>query len=202
CQVVFLGDVTGHGLTASVVMSLLYGYLHYSTLQRCSPLQTVRLVNAFLRSFAARSDRFDYLFSSSLFFSVIDPATLEMRYVNAGHVAPMIKRGGQIFSLTPTGVPLGFFDEPEMDMGIFGFEQGDRLLLLTDGLVETSSASGEFFGSRRLEELLRGFAGDHLEFLDEIFRLVGEFRAGERLADDCTAIVCDIHAPIGMGPGQ
>ncbi len=195
CQVIFLGDVTGHGLTASVVMSLLYGYLHHATMRQCTPLETVAMVNTFLRSFAERSDRFDYLFSSSLFFSVIEPDTMEMHYVNAGHVAPMVKRGDQVFYLSPTGVPLGFFDEPEMAMRTFRFEKGDRLLLMTDGITETTSVVGEFFSNRRLEQVLRSFQGDHLEFLDEVFRLVNEFRSGESLKDDCTAIVCDFHAP-------
>jgi len=198
CQVIFLGDVTGHGLTASVVMSLLYGYLHHATVRQCTPLETVGLVNVFLRSFAARSDRFDYLFSSSLFFSVIEPDTLKMHYVNAGHVAPLVKRGDQILYLSPTGVPLGFFDEPEMVMRTFRFEKGDRLLLMTDGITETTSATGEFFGSRRLEQILRSFQGDHLEFLDEVFRVISEFGSGERLKDDCTAIVCDFHAPVAL----
>jgi serine phosphatase RsbU (regulator of sigma subunit) len=198
CQVIFLGDVTGHGLTASVVMSLLYGYLHHATVRQCTPLETVAMVNEFLRSFAERSDRFDYLFSSSLFFSVIEPGSLEMHYVNAGHVAPMVKRGDQVFYLSPTGVPLGFFDTPEMAMRSFRFEQGDRLLLMTDGLTETLSLSGEFFGSWRIERILRSFEGNHLEFLDEVFRLVGEFGSDERLKDDCTAIVCDFHTPLAF----
>lgn len=195
CQVIFLGDVTGHGLTASVVMSLLYGCLHHATMQKCTPLETVKMVNAFLRTFAERSDRFDYLFSSSLFFSVIKPDTMEMHYVNAGHVAPMVKRGENIFHLRATGVPLGFFDEPEMGMRTFHFEKGDRLLLTTDGITETTDAAGDFFGNRRLEQILHSFPGDHLELLEELFRVVSEFGCGERPSDDCTAIVCDFHAP-------
>jgi len=196
CQVIFLGDVTGHGLTASVVMSLIYGYLHHATMRQCSPLETVTLVNSFLRSFATRSDRFDYLFSSSLFFSVIDPTTLTMRYVNAGHVAPLARRGNDIFRLAPTGVPLGFFDEPEMTMGSFQFVKGDRLLLTTDGITEADNAAGEFFGGQRLEQVLMTFPGDHLEFLDEIYRAIAEFGAAEQPKDDCTAIVADFHGPL------
>jgi len=154
------------------------------------------MVNNFLRSFATRSDRFDYLFSSSLFFSVIDPATLTMNYVNAGHVAPMVRRGGDIFHLVPTGVPLGFFDEPEMAMCRFQFAKGDRLLLTTDGITEAGNSAGEFFGNGRLEGILRSFAGDHLEFLDEIYRAIAEFGAAGNLKDDCTAIVADFHGPI------
>lgn len=196
CQVIFLGDVTGHGLTASVVMSLIYGYLHHATVRQCTPLETVAMVNSFLRSFATRSDRFDYLFSSSLFFSVIDPDTLTMRYVNAGHVAPMVRRGGEIFHLVPTGVPLGFFDDPEMAMCTFQFNKGDRLLLTTDGITDASNDLGEFFGNGRLEETLRSFQGDHLEFLDEIYRAIADFGAAEILKDDCTAIVADFHGPV------
>ena len=93
CQIVFIGDVTGYGLRASVVMSLLYGFIYRSAMQACSAIDVVQQSNRLLLTFAARTESLDHLFSSTLFFGIIMPNTLEMQYVNAGHPAPLVRRG-------------------------------------------------------------------------------------------------------------
>ena len=93
CQALLIGDVTGHGLHASIVMSLVYGYLHRAVQGVCDPLATVNELNRFLRSFAKRSARYDHFFSTTLFFGVIDPNSLSMRYVSAGHPTGLVRRG-------------------------------------------------------------------------------------------------------------
>lgn len=193
CQALFVGDVTGHGLHASIVMSLLYGFIHRASASSCAPLATVREANAFLQSFARRSREFDQYFSSTLFFGIIDPETLEMNYVNAAHPAPLVRRGEAIIALPPTAPPVGFFAEPESAMSTFRFARDDRLLLFTDGIPEASNAAGEPFGTRRLEELLARENGDHLEFLDRLFAALRDFGAGDPPEDDCTAILIDFH---------
>ncbi len=196
CMAVFLGDVTGHGMAASVVMSLIYGYIHHSTREKCAPLETILEVNRFLRSFARRSEEYDYFFSSSLFFSAIDPDSMGMHYVNAGHVAPMVRRGDQIHSLKTTGIPLGFFEDPEMEMRSFAFEKGDRLLLYTDGITEASNDNGDVFGEERLSGLLLAHDGDHLEFLEELYADLRAFQGAAPVTDDSTAIVIDFHGAL------
>ena len=86
CQSLFIGDVTGHGLHASVVMSLIYGFIHRAALGTCAPLELMQQVNEFLVDFSRRSQTIDQYFSSSLFYGIINPGTLNMHYVNAGHV--------------------------------------------------------------------------------------------------------------------
>lgn len=193
CQVVFIGDVTGHGLSASVVMSLLYGYIYHAARKACEPLELISLINDFLVSFAARSQEFDHFFSTTLFWSIIDPNTLEMHYVNAGHVAPMIRRGEEVIFLDSTAAPLGFFPDPEVEMSSFQFEKEDRFLLYTDGLTETSNQEGHLFGIERLKRVVLGHEGDHLEFLDEIFDALKDFGGAVPQTDDSTAIVLDFH---------
>jgi phosphoserine phosphatase RsbU/P len=194
CQGIMVGDVTGHGLHASVVMSLLYGFIHHSASDRVTvPVDMVRQVNDFLQSFAGRSRYLDHFFSSTLFFGVIDPTTLEMRYVNAGHPMPLARRGDQLFTLPATAPPVGFFKDPEIGMRSFRFEIGDRLLLYTDGITEAADQDGILFSVERLREALLRRNGDHLEFLDQLFGDLQTFGVDGSPNDDCTAIVIDFH---------
>lgn len=193
CQTLFVGDVTGHGLSASVVMSLIYGFVHRATLENCAPQQTVCNINRLLRTFARRSERLDHFFSSTLFFATIEPETREMSYLNCGQVPPLIRRGSELFRLQATGPPLGFFDDPELEPGQFQFQQGDRFLLYTDGIVEASNRAGKQFGDKGLSDVLLDSDSDHMELLDHLFERMAAFGTSDPPADDCTAIVIDFH---------
>lgn len=193
CQTVLIGDVTGHGLHASIVMSLVYGYLHRAVQGVCDPYATVTELNCFLRSFAKRTARYDHFFSSTLFFGVIHPETLTMRYVSAGHPAGLVRREESLIKLPTTGHPLGYFDQPELEVKVFKFEPGDRMLLYTDGLVDCLSPSGEVFGTVRLEELVMQHNGDHTGFLNDLFSSFQDHLDRQSAVDDCTAIVVDFH---------
>lgn len=194
CQTLFIGDVTGHGLHASVVMSLIYGFIHPAILGSGAPLEIVHQINRFLIDFSRRSETIDQYFSSSLFYGTIDPRTLNMHYVNAGQVPALVLRDGIIVELPSTGPPVGFFEVPEMQLQSFRFTKGDRLLLYTDGILEAANASGELFGLDRVKELLRTTAAaDHLEFLGLLFQSLVDFGVSDPPEDDCSAIVIDLH---------
>lgn len=194
CQMILVGDATGHGLHASIVMSLVYGYLHRAVKGVCNPLATVADLNRFLRSFARRSARYDHFFSATLFFGVINPSNLVMRYVSAGHPTGILRRGTTLARLTPTGHPLGYFDQPDLEEKTFQLLPGDRLLLYTDGLIDGLSPAGEVFGTRRLEQLVMGMDGDRMEFLEYLFSAVHEHLGGQPVLDDCTTIVLDLKS--------
>ncbi|NIR17450.1 MAG: serine/threonine-protein phosphatase, partial [Desulfobacterales bacterium] len=123
CQVILLGDVTGHGLHASLIMALLYGYIHRAFSIPCPCRDIVSQLNDFLLSFAARSKEFDQFFSASLFYGIVNPDTRKMTYVNAGHPPPLVRRDGQLFILPATSPPLGFFADPEIAMGKISLEK-------------------------------------------------------------------------------
>jgi len=195
CQSLFIGDVTGHGFHAAVIMSLLYGYIHRSTRDECSPCKIVADVNTFLSSFARRTEKLDYYFSTTLFFAIIDPRSLKMHYVNCGHTPPLAKQNGQIAMLPTTGPPLGFFDTPDIELLEFQFQPGDRLLLCTDGIIEAKNREGEMFGTQRLIDALQQGAGDHIEFLDELFGQLDSYCDGQENEDDMTAIMLEFNRP-------
>jgi len=196
CQTLFLGDVTGHGLHASVVMSLIYGFIHRATSNECDPLAVVTGINDFLRNFARRSQKLDHFFSTTLFFATIDPQSLRMHYINCGQVAPLIRRDRQLIRLEPTSPPLGFFEQPEIGQASFQFDYEDRLLLYTDGISEAVNRAGRQFGADGVEKALLELEGDHLELLDMAFARLSEFGCVMPPQDDCTAIVLDFHKPL------
>jgi phosphoserine phosphatase RsbU/P len=197
CQSLFIGDVTGHGLHASVVMSLIYGFIHRAAMGACNPLELVQQVNGFLIDFARRSQTIDQYFSSSLFYGIISPETLNMHYVNAGQVPGLVLREGVVTELPSTGPPVGFFETPEMHLQTFSLAKNDRLLLYTDGIVEAANPQGELFGLDRLKQQLLNCAGaDHQEFLELLFEAHLDYGAARTPEDDCSAIVIDFHGPL------
>ena len=194
CQSLFIGDVTGHGLHASVVMSLIYGFIHRATMAGCAPFDLVQQVNRFLIDFSRRSATIDQYFSSTLFYGIIAPTSLTMHYVNAGHVPGLVLRDGIVNELGSTGQPVGFFEAPEMHLQTFRFARGDRLLLYTDGIIEAANGDGELFGLQRLQELLRVHGeSDYQEFLNILFQALAAFGVADPPEDDCSAIVIDFH---------
>ena len=193
CQLIMIGDVTGHGLGASVVMSLLYGFIHRASINQCDALKIAVDLNEFLEKFASRSKKFDHYFSTTFFCGIIDPETLCMHYVSAGHPPPLVRRAGDILDLRTTAPPLGFFVDPEIGMATFQFEKFDRMLLFTDGITETSDLKGELFGRERLKKVLFKDEADHISFLDYLFAELEKFNGSTPPNDDCTAICIDFH---------
>ncbi len=193
CQLVMIGDVTGHGLHASVVMSLLYGFIYRASINQCDCLRIATDVNEFLEKFSRRSEELDHLFSTTFFCGIIHPEKLAMHYVNAGHVAPLVLRGDHVLELDNTAQPLGFFEKPEIEMGSFQFDKHDRFLLYTDGVTETFNDQVETYGQKRLKEFLHKDRSDHLTFLENLFKTLEDFGDNVAQGDDWTAICIDFH---------
>lgn len=190
---IFIGDVTGHGLHASVVMSMIYGFIHRAALGAFTLSELVTQINDFLIHFAERSQTIDQYFSSTLFIGIINPMTLEIDYVNAGHVPVLICRTAKVFELAPTTQPVGYFKKADISCRSFRLEKGDRLLLYTDGIIEAANVSGNRFGLKRLKRLLGGSELGHMDFLDQLFASLRDFGVADPPEDDCSALVLDIR---------
>jgi serine phosphatase RsbU (regulator of sigma subunit) len=124
---------------------------------------------------------------------VIDPGSLKMHYVNAGHPAGLVRRGDELLRLPANSHPVGYFDQNEFLEESFQFVAEDRFLLYTDGLVDVSNPQGEMFGTSRLEDAFHRLDGDHMVFLEKLFSTIEDYMAGQSPFDDCTAIVMDFH---------
>jgi len=167
-----VADVSGKGVSAAVVASILQGML-YSQLARDSSLpEMIAAVNRFLCEKVGGQK-----YATLVVARLLESGELEL--INCGHVPPLLVSGDSITKLEAGNLPVGLVPGVEFQAYSVQLKAGDRLLLVTDGVTEAEDASGEFFGNDRLERCCReGFAA--------IEQAVTDFRGETPLTDDCT----------------
>ncbi len=78
-----------------------------------------------------------------------------LSYVNAAHCPPMVVRaGGELSTLEATGMPVGLMEAAEFGVAEQRLAPGDKIVIYTDGVTEAQNAAGEFFGKKRLREMV------------------------------------------------
>ncbi|MCS7313873.1 MAG: PP2C family protein-serine/threonine phosphatase [Bryobacterales bacterium] len=191
-----LGDVSGKGLPASVMAGLLLGAVRFSswvTGPADHEAATERL-NELLRTRTA-PERF-----ASLFWCYYEPGTGELRYINAGHVPPLIVRrkpdGARAVEVLEDGGPLlGVLKEARYRQGSVRLAPGDLLVIYSDGVVEAQDASGNDFGRERLQAtILANAERSCAEIRDAILRSVEAFMGRSEAQDDLTLAVARVRA--------
>ena len=167
-----VADVSGKGVSAAVVASILQGML-YSQLARDSALPDIMAaVNRFLCE-KVGGQKYATLVVARLMGSG------DMELINCGHVPPLLVSGDMVSKIEDGNLPVGLVPGVEFHATRLRLNPGDRLLLVTDGVTEAEDAHGEFFGNERLEACCRdGFAA--------IEQAVNAFRGETPLTDDCT----------------
>jgi Stage II sporulation protein E (SpoIIE) len=191
---IVLGDVSGKGLPASVLVGLLLGAVRASGWMGGSSEHEAasRRLSELLRTRTA-SDRF-----ASMFWCYYDPPSQLLRYVNAGHLPPiLVKRcpGGEIEiqRLTDGGPVLGLLHSANYSQGSAGMGPGDVLILYSDGISEAENAAGDQFDDERLLAVIRETAGQGaIEIRNEILKRVRLFLHKQEAQDDLTIAVARI----------
>ncbi|MEK7403542.1 MAG: SpoIIE family protein phosphatase [Acidobacteriota bacterium] len=183
-----IGDVSGHGFGAALVMAETRAYVR-AFLSSCpDPAALLSSVNLAL---AGDLDGSQYI---TLVLARLDPQKRTLEYASAGHVPGYLldRAGGVTLGLQSTGPPLGLFSTPEFSMsGEIPFEPGDTLVLLTDGVTEAANADGAEFGTERaLAEVRSQLGRPAREMAEGICATVREFCGGAAPSDDITAVVC------------
>ena len=186
-----VGDATGKGVPAALVMSTTCGMLQAvsEALDSISPGEVLERVNETLLS---RIPQNKFV---TCFYGILDPKSATFTYANAGHDLPYLWHGGAAEELRARGMPLGLmpgmsYEEKEMML-----EPTDSALLYTDGLVEAHDPQGEMFGFPRLRALVAEYGKEEsLEeaLLEELYSFVGE---GWEQEDDITILTLRRAAP-------
>jgi len=167
-----VADVSGKGVSAAVVASILQGML-YSQLSRDSSLPEMMVaVNNFLCEKVA-GQKYATLVVARLL------STGELELINCGHVPPLLVSDGKVRKLEEGNLPVGLVPGAAFQAITVHMNPDDRLLLVTDGVTEAENAEGEFFGTERLESCCQ-------DGLVAIEQAVTEFRGDTALTDDFT----------------
>jgi len=182
-----VADVADKGVGAALYMALSRTILRTFVFEY--PNQPALAFNAANRRIFvdAQTDLF-----VTTFYGLIDPASGEMTYCNAGHNPPYVLRraGGDPVALKLTGIPLGMFEDSQWTAQTITVEVGDRVLLYTDGVTESQNTAGEFFGEERLLEVARANLMCPVEDMQQaILAAIHTFVGDAPQADDITLLV-------------
>ena len=180
-----LADIAGKGISGALLMANLQANLRSQYAVALDDLP--RLLKSVNQLFYENSGDSSY---ATLFFADYDDSSRRLRYVNCGHLPPLLLRAdGQLERLTATTTVLGLFEKWECSVAEVQLAAGDILILYTDGVTEAENAEGEEFGESRLIETM--LAQRHLPvppLLETIVVTVQKFSDGEQ-ADDITLVL-------------
>ena len=204
---IVVGDVTGHGVPAALLMTSLRAFLRQRSTLMDLQANVVRDVNSQIARDVSLSGRFATLF----LLDVYRPG-LKMRWVRAGHDPALVydPETGEFSQLEGGGLPLGVLEDADFEERSMDVRPGQVVVIATDGVWETEDHSGEMYGKERLQRTIAENAG---RTADEILRAVVESvrrhagRGGESLPhqDDLTLVVLKIEEfelSAGSTPGN
>ena len=183
---IVIADVSGVGVSASLLMASLRGALHERFPESFDLSDLTSKLNDFVY---ASSDSHCFI---SFFLAVLDRRSHELAYVNAGHNPPLlVDAGGRIRALGPTGLCLGMFPAQDYEEQKAAIAPGEILGLYTDGIVESRKAGeSEEYGDERLAERLRELRERPArEIMNSVFEDVFAFSACTEAGDDMTLVV-------------
>jgi serine phosphatase RsbU (regulator of sigma subunit) len=186
-QALLVADVSGHGISAAMVMSMFKVLLRRSLKHTANPDQALLEVNRELL------DQVRGLHFVTVFLGIFSPADRRLRWVSAGHCPQiLLRRDGTLVSFEASGLFIGAFDAPDLSCDETLIEPGDRMLLHTDGITEAADPDGEMFGFERVVENLRTHAASSPEAsLDHLHAALKAFVQGEPIEDDLTLLLAE-----------
>jgi serine phosphatase RsbU (regulator of sigma subunit)/predicted ester cyclase len=190
---VVVGDATGKGVPAALVMSTTCGMLQLAAqaLGSSSPGEVLGQANEALLA------RIPQNMFVTCFYAILEPESATLSYANAGHDLPYVRRGsGAAEELKARGMPLGLMPGMSYEEKETVIDAGEAALFYSDGLVEAHNPKGEMFGFPRLQALVAELGeesslGDSL--LEELYSFVGE---GWEQEDDITLLTLKCSASL------
>ena len=186
-----VGDVSGKGVSSALFMAraknvirLLARLFRSSNDSQAAPADIVAAVNRELAQ-----DNAGMMFMT-LFFGLLNIATGEVRFTNAGHNPPYFLSDASVTAVTACkGRALGVREDSTYQSGTLQLWPGDALYLYTDGVTETTNRNDELFAEARLEEVLRATTSRRpVDLIKAVVSAVQSFADGAPQSDDITAL--------------
>ena len=184
-----VGDATGKGVPAALVMSTTCGMLRAAALSLNSPGEVLERVNE------ALSVRIPSNMFVTCFYAILDPESGRLLYANAGHDLPYLRQGGDAEELRASGMPLGLMPGMSYEEKEATLEAGDSTLFYSDGLVEAHNPRREMFGFPRLRRLVAEHTTEEGSLVDFLMDKLRSFTEdGWEQEDDITLVTLERSA--------
>jgi PAS domain S-box-containing protein len=197
---IVIADVSGHSMGAALIMAETRSTLKAEALRtlhvhpnernvqnEAGTADILQILNALLYEDLNRADLF-----ITMFYMKYTPATRRLSYANAGHNRPLLLPAGQSVcrELDAEGIIFGVTKEIIFEEKSIVLNQGDLVLLYTDGITEAQNPDGEFFGTERLAQLFATQGPDSpQEVINKILKELRSFCDGVSFADDVSMVV-------------
>jgi serine phosphatase RsbU (regulator of sigma subunit) len=193
-----VGDVCGKGVGAALFMTLVRSLLRATAtggltgntleLDALPPADRLRHVITFTNNYIAETHGDTGMFTT-VFFGIFGKQNGLLTYVNCGNEPPLvIQKDGNISALRPTGPVIGVIPEAEFLVQEIQLEKGDLLIAYTDGVPDSQSVEGDFFGAAQLADLVCEHPGSAAEILTNIESELHRFTRGAAQFDDITLL--------------
>ncbi|NNM92109.1 MAG: serine/threonine-protein phosphatase [Candidatus Eremiobacteraeota bacterium] len=185
---ILIADVSGKGVDAAVITAFVKFTVRGIALRRRDPAQ---ILSEFNVAFGQTVEN-PYLFVS-MFVGILDTKKGELIYASAGHDSAFLRHGRDVRQLSVTGPVLGVMVEPYDTKSVI-FDDGDSLVLATDGLTEARNKQGELLGEDAAMDIIADGPQEPQQLADFIVERIRE-RCGGRLRDDVAILAIRMHVP-------
>lgn len=184
-MLIALGDVSGKGTAAALLMSSLHAAIHAQVAAKSPLAEIIRAVNQYL-SENTPANRF-----VTLFLAELNPLDGTLRYINAGHNPPIIGRtNGAVEQLASGGFPLGIMPMAEYEIGETQLSAGEALVIYSDGVSEAANLKGEEFGMDRLSNVIsKNLTASASGLRDKVESALSTFTQTAPAGDDITLVI-------------
>lgn len=190
CCDLIVADVSGHSIGSALIMAETRTFIHSSLLTIKDPSDMLHALNTYFLKDLDRSDLF-----VTMFYLQYDLVSRQLTYSNAGHNMPMLWRKQQrkIETLDAEGLIFGVKKDIAFEKKTTTLNQGDMLLLYTDGIIEAEDNHQNQFGYKRLAKLLtEGQDSSPSELIDQILTQVRIFTGYRHFNDDVTLVAMKV----------
>lgn len=178
-----IADIVGKGVPAGLYMAMLKSILHTHLIGISSPRDALKKINLLLFR-----DPVIQKFVP-LFYAILDPETKTLVYANAGHEPAVLFRGNTYTVLDTEGFPLGALAESRYEEKVMTMEEGDTLLLFTDGFVESRNTHGLRFELNQVQNLIDTTPDvSSAVFLDKLYTQLKAHLEPIEASDDVTVV--------------
>ncbi len=180
-----LGDVSGKGLPAALLMANLQATLRGQSFLQSFPKDIIKMSNLLLYNST------DIRKFATLFYGILDSENNEITFCNAGHENPLHLKSGNVFEeLVTGGTVLGFLVDLNFSDEKIKFGEGEILTLFSDGIIDAMNNDAELFGTERLRNIiLRNRSKNSAEIIKEIIAGVNKHVGENPQFDDITLLV-------------